>query len=199
MFEGERGRPPPILGLTTLSVERRVRELEVEMERIVVFGNAGSGKSTYAAYLAKVKGLAHLDLDTLVWEPGQIAVARPMATVESDLQRFIDGHANWVIEGCYSEWVQVAGRCCTELVFLNPGESVCLAHCRARPWEPHKYATPAEQNKMLDFLLGWVRAYYTRDESCSLVRHQHLFQGFAGRKREVVAPLELVTHGRGAD
>lgn len=169
------------------------------MERIVVFGNAGSGKSTYAAYLAEMKGLAHLDLDTLVWEPGQVAVPRPVPAVESDLKCFIDGQGDWVIEGCYSEWVEVASRFCTELVFLNPGESVCLAHCRARPWEPHKYASPTEQNRMLDFLLGWVRAYYTRDESCSLVRHQQLFLAFGGPKREAVAPFKLVPHGGGAE
>jgi adenylate kinase family enzyme len=159
--------------------------------RIVVFGNAGSGKSTYAAQLARLKGLSHLDLDTLVWEPGKVAVSRPTAAVEADLRHFLDRHTRWVIEGCYSEWVHLASRECTELVFLNPGEAVCLAHCRARPWEPHKYSSPEEQNRMLDFLLGWVRAYYTRDESCSLVRHEALFRAFAGPKRELNAAPEL--------
>jgi adenylate kinase family enzyme len=165
--------------------------LEVDVARIVVFGNAGSGKSTYAAYLARLQRLAHLDLDVLVWEPGQIAVLRPGPSVEADLTRFLDNNKRWVIEGCYSDWVELASRRCTELVFLNPGESVCLAHCRARPWEPHKYASPAEQERMLDFLLGWVRDYYTRDESCSLIRHEQLFRAFAGTKRELTAAPEL--------
>ena len=163
------------------------------MARIVVFGNAGSGKSTYAAHLASLQGLAHLDLDVLVWELGQIAVPRPDASVEGDLRRFTDDNTRWVIEGCYTEWVELASRRCTELVFLNPGESVCLAHCRARPWEPHKYASPAEQNRMLDFLLGWVREYYTRDESCSLMRHVQLFRAFTGTKRELTAAPELAS------
>ena len=161
------------------------------MERIVIFGNAGSGKSTYAAHLARLQGLAHLDLDVLVWEPGKIAVPRPVPAVDADLRRFLDTNARWVIEGCYSEWVELASRRCTELVFLNPGESVCLAHCRARPWEPQKYASPADQDRMLDFLLGWVREYYTRDESCSFVRHVRLFRAFAGPKRELTSAPEL--------
>lgn len=161
------------------------------MERIVVFGNAGSGKSTYAAHLAKVEGLAHLDLDSLVWEPRLVAVPRPTDAVERDLNRFLTSQTRWVVEGCYSEWVELASRHCTELVFLNPGEAVCLAHCRARPWEPHKYVSSVEQDKMLDFLLGWVRAYYTRDESCSSMRHQQLFRAFTGPKREVTFPLAL--------
>ena len=161
------------------------------MERVVVFGNSGSGKSTYAAHLARVKDVAHLDLDTLVWVLGQVAVAREIRDVESDLKRFLDEHSHWVIEGCYSEWVDVASRSCTELVFLNPGEAVCIAHCRARPWESHKYASPAEQDRMLDFLLGWVRDYYTRDDSCSLLRHRELFRAYVGVKREIVTPLHL--------
>jgi adenylate kinase family enzyme len=167
------------------------KPLEVTVARLVLFGNAGSGKSTYATHLAKVEGLAHLDLDTIVWEGGQVAVQRPEAAIEVDLRRFLDAHSRWVIEGCYSEWVELASRDCTELVFMNPGEAVCLAHCRARPWEPHKFASPAEQDKMLNSLLDWVRRYYTREESCSLGRHQQLFSAFTGSKREVTTALEL--------
>lgn len=161
------------------------------MARMVLFGNAGSGKSTYASHLAKSEGLDHLDLDTLVWEPGQVAVLRPESAVEADLKRFLGTHTRWVIEGCYSEWVELASRHCTELVFLNPGQAVCLAQCRTRPWEPHKYASPADQDKMLEFLLGWVGGYYTREESCSLVRHQQLFHAFSGPKREMTSPPRL--------
>ncbi len=161
------------------------------VKRVVIFGNAGSGKSTYAAYLASQLGLAHLDLDILVWEPGKIAMARSAASVDADLTRFLNYHERWVIEGCYTEWVELASRRCTELVFLNPGEAVCLSHCRARPWEPHKYVSPAEQDQKLDFLLGWVRAYYTRDESCSLRRHEQLFSAFAGAKRELTSEPDV--------
>jgi len=159
--------------------------------RIIVFGNSGSGKSTYAAHLAREEGLVHLDLDTLVWEPGKVAVPRPTSVVQADLQRFLDAEKRWVIEGCYSEWVEVASAQCTELVLLNPGEATCVAHCRARPWESHKYRSQEEQDKMLGFLLDWVRAYYTRDDSCSLARHRQLFDDFKGAKREFTAPVSF--------
>ena len=161
------------------------------MQRIVVFGNSGSGKSTYAAHLANRAQLAHLDLDTIVWVPGQIAVPRSASVVEEDLQRFMGAKSSWVIEGCYGEWVEMASRACTELVFMNPGEATCLAHCRARAWEPHKFGSQAEQDKLLDALLAWVRAYYTRNDSCSLPRHRQLFEDFRGSKREVTVPPVL--------
>ncbi|MEN1961331.1 AAA family ATPase, partial [Luteimonas sp. MJ246] len=36
--------------------------------KVLVFGNSGSGKSTLAKRLAEEHGLAHLDLDLIVWE-----------------------------------------------------------------------------------------------------------------------------------
>jgi hypothetical protein len=65
---------------------------------------------------------------------------------------------------------------------------VCERHCRARPWEPHKYASQEEQGRNLAMLLAWVRGYATRDDACSLASHRRLFDGFTGAKRELAAP-----------
>ena len=73
----------------------------------------------------------------------------------------------------------------TELIFLNPGEAACLAHCRARPWEPHKYASKAEQDARLEYLLAWVSDYYHRDGPLSLRGHRALFDAYAGPKQEL--------------
>jgi hypothetical protein len=74
---------------------------------------------------------------------------------------------------------------CIEMVFLNPGGAACLAHCRARPWEPGKYPSKAEQDAKLPSLLDWVRAYYTRSDDMSLAAHRRLFDSFSGVKREL--------------
>jgi len=75
-----------------------------------------------------------------------------------------------------------------ELVFLNPGEAACLRNCRARPWEPHKYASKADQDAKLAFLLGWVSDYYRRDDAMSYARHRAIYDAYAGPKREVTHP-----------
>ncbi|MEC5162879.1 MULTISPECIES: hypothetical protein [unclassified Janthinobacterium] len=50
--------------------------------RVLVLGNSGSGKSHFARALAASHALAHLDLDTIVWQP---AVARAAGDVAREV------------------------------------------------------------------------------------------------------------------
>jgi len=156
--------------------------------RTLILGNSGSGKSTLARALSVRHGCAHLDLDSIVWEPGRIAEERPGACVLADLDAFIVQHGDWVIEGCYGELVAHVAHSCTELVFLNPGLEACLANNRRRPWEPHKYDSPQKQGAMLENLQAWVAGYYERDDAWSYAAHRRLFDAHAGPKTEYTAP-----------
>lgn len=153
--------------------------------RVLVMGNSGSGKSWRARELAQQHALAHLDLDTIYFVPGKVAVQRPMPEVLADLRGFIGAHAQWVVEGCYGDVIEAALPFCSELVFMNPGKDACLANNRRRPWEPHKYASQEAQDAMLPFLLDWVGKYYQRDDNCSYAFHQQVFDAFKGCKREI--------------
>lgn len=155
--------------------------------RVLIMGNSGSGKSYRAQALAAQHGLAHLDLDTIVWEPGLIAVPRAPDQVRAELLAFVEGNESWVAEGCYGDLVEAALPFCSELVFMNPGLEVCLENNRRRPWEPHKYASMEAQQSKLAFLLEWVAGYYTRDDAMSYARHRQIVDGFSGNKTEVNA------------
>jgi adenylate kinase family enzyme len=152
--------------------------------RALVFGNSGSGKSTYARALADKHSLTHLDLDSIVWEPGQVGVQRPAKAIAAALAEFLARHASWVIEGCYGELIEAASPHCTELVFLNPGREACLANNLRRPWEPHKYANLEQQNAMLEALQSWVAEYYERAGSWSYREHRRIFDTHGRTKVE---------------
>src|SRR5690606_24075549 len=121
------------------------------MQRIVIFGNSGSGKTTLARKLAAEHGLAHLDLDRLAWHAPGVRMAP--ADSKRAIRSFIDQHASWVIEGCYGDLLEQVVPFCTEMRFLNPGLDVCIANCRARPWEPDKYSSREAQDRYLETLL----------------------------------------------
>lgn len=89
--------------------------------RIVVFGNSGSGKSTYAIKAAKEKNCSHLDLDTIAWTPDADLPKRlPLSESKDKINAFLKLNKNWVIEGCYADLLSFALPCATEIVFLNP-------------------------------------------------------------------------------
>lgn len=156
--------------------------------KVLIFGNSGSGKSTMARQLADEHRLTHLDLDSIVWEPGKVAVPRPADAIAASLADFLAAHPRWVIEGCYGELVEAASSHCSELVFLNPGLEACLEHNRRRAWEPHKYASKEAQDAMLDTLQAWVAGYYTRQDQWSYHAHRRIYDSFDGAKREHRGP-----------
>jgi adenylate kinase family enzyme len=158
--------------------------------RIAIIGNSGSGKSTLAAGLALELSAASLDLDTVFWEPNQIAVPRDPALARADVAAFCGAHENWVIEGCYATLAEASFPFSPVLVFLNVSVETCVAHCRARPWEAHKYATKAEQDERLEFLLKWVASYPVRDDDMCLTAHRRLFDGYAERKVELTENVD---------
>ncbi len=156
--------------------------------RVLIMGNSGSGKSWRARELARRHQLAHLDLDTIYFVPGEVAVQRPAELVRADLRAFIDTHpGGWVVEGCYGDVIEAALPFCGELLFMNPGRDACLTNNARRRWEPHKYASRELQDSMLPFLLEWVGAYYTRADNCSYAWHRRVFDAFDGPKRELNA------------
>lgn len=169
------------------------------MERIVIFGNSGSGKSSLAKALASRHGVEHLDLDVIAWEPERPGVRAAFEESERALLRFVEASDGWVIEGCYSGLLKVAAAHCTELIFLNPGVEACVENCKARPWEPHKYESREAQDANLRMLIGWVREYETRDDEFSLREHRRLFDAHGGQKVEYGSNAEAALRACGAD
>lgn len=152
--------------------------------RLLIFGNSGSGKSTLARALSQHHSLEHLDLDSIVWEPGRVAIQRKGEAIAKSLDDFLRSHGDWIIEGCYGELVEVASAKCTQLIFLNPGLAACRQNNEQRPWEPHKYRSLADQNAMLAPLQEWVAGYYSRGGAWSYAFHRRLFDEHPGAKAE---------------
>ncbi len=165
------------------------------MQRILIFGNSGSGKSTLAARLRDAQGLAHLDLDVLAWLPSTPPERRPLAESGRAISEFVAAHENWVIEGCYTDLLQLAAPLATEAIFLNLSVAQCQANARKRPWEPHKYSSPAAQDANLAMLLDWIAQYPERDDTLSLRAHRQFFEAFPGYKLELTENTGQLARG----
>jgi adenylate kinase family enzyme len=154
------------------------------MKKILIFGNSGSGKSTLAQQHVKKFGLSHLDLDGLAWLNTKPPQRKSIADSAKAIEKFTTINENWVIEGCYSDLLNLIINQASEVIFINPGIAACIKNCQSRPWEPHKYKTPKQQDENLPMLINWVKAYKTRDDEFSLKSHSLLFKQFKGNKTE---------------
>lgn len=165
--------------------------------RTAIIGNSGSGKTTLAKKLARGLSIPVLDLDTIYWEPGKVAVERPASARLGDLHAFCSQHPSWIIEGCYADLIEATLCWRPELILLNPGLDACVGNCMRRPFEPHKYRSKAEQDRGLEFLLKWVEDYFERKGPMSLHGHLELFQRYDGPKREITTLPGLMENRTG--
>jgi adenylate kinase family enzyme len=69
------------------------------MKRVVVVGTSGSGKTTFAADLARRLGVRHIELDQLRWKPNWI-----LLPVDEFVQQveIATRDGEWVVDGNYS-------------------------------------------------------------------------------------------------
>lgn len=69
------------------------------MQRVLVMGSSGSGKSTFAMRLSEITGIPFVSLDALFWKPGWIESDRAefVARVNEVAQR-----PRWIIDGNYT-------------------------------------------------------------------------------------------------
>jgi adenylate kinase family enzyme len=163
--------------------------------RFAIIGNSGSGKTALAASLAGLHAAACLDLDTVAWVPGSVAVPRDLEEAAGDVRKFCSSHDSFVVEGCYENLIAAALAYNPTLVFLDMDIETCERHCLSRPFEPHKYATPSDQMQKLTFLLGWIRDYYVRHGPMSRAEHVRLFESYPGPKARYDREVEVGSHG----
>jgi adenylate kinase family enzyme len=86
------------------------------MERVLIIGNCGAGKSTFARELAKQVKLPVIHLDSEYWKPGWI----PMSDEEFD--SYILGvlkQPRWIIDGNYKRTLPLRMKYADTIIFLD--------------------------------------------------------------------------------
>ncbi|TRX58098.1 AAA family ATPase [Thalassomonas sp. M1454] len=152
------------------------------MTKIIIFGNSGSGKSTLAKQLASKGGLSHLDLDTVAWNSSPQPERMPLAQSNTLITQFLNANDNWIVEGCYSDLIEMIIPYASEMIFLNLPVPNCIKNAKNRPWEAHKYESKAAQDANLDMLIDWISQYDLRTDTFSKVAHQSIYDKFTGKK-----------------
>lgn len=163
------------------------------MKKVIIFGNSGSGKSTLAKELCEEESIPHLDLDSIAWKPISPPERNPIAESKREIDAFIDSNDEWVIEGCYSDLLEIVLPESSEIIFLNLPVEVCISNAKNRPWESHKYESKEAQDSNLSMLIDWIAKYSERNDSCSKSSHETLFSCYEGKKTMYTCNERLIT------
>ena len=155
------------------------------MRKILIFGNSGSGKSTLARKLCSADVLSHLDLDILAWMPTVPPERKPLADSKPEILDFISVNRDWVIEGGYTDLLNIALPFSNKMIFMNLPVELCVANALSRPWEPHKYKSKEAQDNNLEMLIAWISKYPERADTFSEAAHKALYEQYTGAKRTV--------------
>ena len=74
------------------------------VDRILIYGVTGSGKSTAALRVGEITGLPVTLVDDLTWQPGWVAVD---ADRQRELISEITSGERWVLDSSYGAWLDV--------------------------------------------------------------------------------------------
>ena len=93
------------------------------MERIIIIGCAGAGKSTLARKLGEKLNLPVVHLDKLFWRPGWVQVSQE----EFDaLHRAELAKEKWIIDGNFNRTMPQRIARCDTIVYLDFSRLACL-------------------------------------------------------------------------
>ena len=99
------------------------------MRRVVVIGNGGAGKSTFARELGRRTGLPVIHLDVEHWRPGWVAPPRPQW--QRHVAALVQGD-RWIIDGNYSGSFDLRFAAADTVVFLDTGRWRCAWRAATR-------------------------------------------------------------------
>lgn len=93
------------------------------MQRVLIIGNAGSGKSTFAKKLAKRTGLPLIHLDRLYWQGNWEHLSRE--EFDNILQEELE-KPQWIMDGNFNRTIPHRLQYCDTVFFFDIPTPVCL-------------------------------------------------------------------------
>ena len=94
------------------------------MERVVIIGCGGAGKSTLARALGEKTGLPVVHLDQIWWAPGNWQHMEREAF--DDILREEMEKPRWILDGNYNRTIELRLERCDTVIYLDMPRLVCL-------------------------------------------------------------------------
>lgn len=122
------------------------------MQKIIVIGCPGSGKSRFSKELNKITGIPLFHLDLMFWNPDKTAVEKEvfLARLKEALQKDA-----WIIDGNYGSTMELRLKECDTVFFLDFPTDVCFDGIRMRRGKPRSdmpWVETQDDEEFLEFI-----------------------------------------------
>lgn len=119
------------------------------MQKVMVIGCPGSGKSTFSRALSQITGLPLTHLDMLYWNADKTTVERSVFIER--LSEVLQKDA-WIIDGNYGSTMELRMQECDTVFFLDYPLEVCLQGVKDRQGKPRPDMPWVETEEDAEFL-----------------------------------------------
>ncbi|MBR2047801.1 MAG: AAA family ATPase [Oscillospiraceae bacterium] len=110
------------------------------MERVMIIGCCGSGKTTLARQLGEKTGLPVVHLDQIWWAPGNW---KHMEREEFDRRLEAEtAKARWILDGNFNRTIETRHNKCDTVIYLDLPRWVCLKSWLGRVIQNWGHARP---------------------------------------------------------
>ena len=125
------------------------------MQRIIVIGCPGSGKSTVSRALHNKTGIPLYHLDMMYWKADKTTVEKSVF-----LERLSDvlKKDDWIIDGNYGSTMELRMAACDTVIFLDYPLEVCLDGIKERRGKPRSDMPWIETEEDAEFI-EFIKSY----------------------------------------
>lgn len=125
------------------------------MNKVIVIGCPGAGKSTFSRTLHELTGLPLYHLDLLYWNSDKTTVRK-----EVFIERLQDVIAldKWIIDGNYGSTMEMRIKECDTVFFLDFPIEVCLEGIKQRQGKPRPdmpWIETEDDNEFIEFIKNY--------------------------------------------
>lgn len=132
------------------------------MNRILVIGCPGAGKTYFAKALSKIIGLPVIHMDNLYWNKDKTSISKE--ELENKLLPYLK-EDKWIIDGNYHDTLKQRLEYATDVFFLNMPRETCIEGILERIDKPRDDIPWVETKKDAIDLIEWTIDYEDRTKA----------------------------------